>query len=101
MNVLELLHRAAPARRPIVQAGPRRGGAIREGKPGRQLKGARDSSAALNGKYDEPKSIPERDDASVAPGQRRRSLRDRTKGPGVSEPEWDAFQAQRRGYAEN
>jgi hypothetical protein len=39
-----------------------------------KLKGARDGSDALNGKYDEPKSDPAVDYASVAPGQRRRSL---------------------------
>jgi hypothetical protein len=41
-----------------------------------KLNGARDGSDALNGRHDEPRSIPERDYASVAPDQRRRSLRE-------------------------
>jgi hypothetical protein len=44
------------ANRPIDQAGPKPGGAIREGEPGRQAERARDSSVALNDKYDEPQS---------------------------------------------
>jgi hypothetical protein len=41
-----------------------------------KLKGAREGSDALNGRHDEPRSIPERDYASVALGQRRWSLRE-------------------------
>ena len=41
-----------------------------------KLKGARDGSDVLNGRHDEPRSIPERDYASVAPDQSWWSLRE-------------------------
>ena len=63
-----------------------------------KLKGARDGSDALNGRHDEPRSIPERDYASVAPDQRRWSLREtETERQGVPEPEFDAVLGKRVG----
>ena len=77
---------------PIDWASPGRGRQIEKLSLVAKLKGARVGSDALNGKYDEPKSIPKRDYAS-APGQRRRSLREvatEIEGPEVSKPEFHA-----------